>query len=138
MLHEQATTVAQVKIDRKSNEIASVSTLLAPLEISDRVGTNDALHTQRKTAKYLVEDKKASYFFTVTVKGNQLTTKADIELLNLTKTSPDHFTIEKGHGRIETRLTIIWIFLMLDRFVVYNVMFLIVKRKRFVTKPFMG
>jgi hypothetical protein len=50
----------------------------------------------------LVEDKKASYFFTV--KGNQLTKKADIELLNLTQTPPDHETIEKGHGRIETRL----------------------------------
>lgn len=101
VLHEQATTVAQVKIDSKSNEIPSVSTLLDPLEISDRVGTNDALHTQRKTAKYLVEDKKAYYFFTV--KGNQPTLKADIELLNLTKTSPDHETVEKGHGRIETR-----------------------------------
>ena len=101
VLHEQATTVAQVKIDSKSNEIPSVSTLLDPLDISDRVITFDALHTQRKTAKYLVEDKKAYYFFTV--KGNQPTLKADIELLNLTQTPPDHETVEKGHGRIETR-----------------------------------
>jgi hypothetical protein len=35
VLHEQATTVAQVKIDSKSNEIPSVSTLLEPLEISN-------------------------------------------------------------------------------------------------------
>lgn len=62
VLHEQATTVAQVKIESKSNEIPSVRTLLEPLEISERVVTFDALHTQRKTAKYLVEDKQAYYF----------------------------------------------------------------------------
>jgi len=71
------------------------------LDISGRVVTFDALHTQKKTAKFLVKEKCAHYFFTV--KGNQPTLKADIEQLKLEKMPPDHETIEKGHGRIETR-----------------------------------
>jgi predicted transposase YbfD/YdcC len=53
----------------KSNEIPQGSTLLDPLEIKDKVVTLSLLSTQKKTAKYLVEEKKAHYFFTV--KGNQ-------------------------------------------------------------------
>ena len=57
----------------------SYPTLLEPLDIKDRVVTLDALHTQKKTAKYNVSEKQAHYF--LTVKGNQPTLKADIEQL---------------------------------------------------------
>ena len=53
--------------------------MLEPLDIKDRVVTLDALHTQKKTAKYNVSEKQAHDFFTV--KGNQPTLKADIEQL---------------------------------------------------------
>jgi len=99
--HQQGTTIAQVKINNKSNEIPSVPPLLEPLDIKDRVVTLDALHTQKKTAKYLVEEKQAHYFFTV--KGNQPTLKKDIEQLHLDSQKPDYETVDKGHGRIETR-----------------------------------
>lgn len=101
VLHEQGTTIGQVQIANKSNEIPSVRILLESLDIKGRIITFDALHTQKKTAKYLVEDKQAHYLFTV--KGNQPTLKADIEQLQLEKQLPDHETVDKGHGRVETR-----------------------------------
>lgn len=70
VLHEQGTTIAFVTVESKSNEIPSVLTKLEPLDISNKVITLDALHTQKKTAKYLREEKQAHYLFTV--KGNQL------------------------------------------------------------------
>ena len=58
VLHGIGITIGQVTVSCKSNEIPSVQTLLEPLEISNCIVTFDALHTQKKTAKYLVEDKK--------------------------------------------------------------------------------
>ncbi len=48
--------------------------------------TLDALHTQKKTARYLVEEKQADYLFTV--KDNQKTLKEDIEDLNMVAFPP--------------------------------------------------
>jgi predicted transposase YbfD/YdcC len=45
------------------------------------VVTADALHTQKETARYVVEVKKADYLFTV--KDNQPTLKQDIADLHL-------------------------------------------------------
>lgn len=115
VLHEQGTTIAQLEVEKKSNEIPSVRTLLDPLDISNQVVTLDALHTQKKTAKYLVEEKQAYYFFTV--KGNQPTLKADIELLNLNQTFPEYETVDKGHGRVETRR--IWTSTALNNYLIF-------------------
>jgi predicted transposase YbfD/YdcC len=46
-LHQQAFTIAQVKIDSKTDEIPSVAILLEPLEINNQVVTFDALHTEK-------------------------------------------------------------------------------------------
>lgn len=67
--HQYALVYNQVQIDDKSNEIPAVKTLLDPLEIDGVLITADALHTQRESARYLVQDKGAHYFFTV--KDNQ-------------------------------------------------------------------
>ncbi len=45
------------------------------------VVTADALHTQTETARYLVEDKKSDYVFTV--KDNQPMLKQDMNDLHL-------------------------------------------------------
>jgi predicted transposase YbfD/YdcC len=50
------------------------------------VVTLDALHTQKDTARYIVEEKKADYLFTV--KDNQSTLKQDIEDLGLVSFPP--------------------------------------------------
>ncbi|MCD6153605.1 MAG: transposase, partial [Syntrophobacterales bacterium] len=44
-------------------------TRLEPLDLKGKAVTADAMHTQRKLARFLVEDKHADYYFTV--KDNQ-------------------------------------------------------------------
>ena len=48
--------------------------------------TADALHTQRETARFLVEEKKADYL--LIAKDNQPCLRADIELLDLMAIPP--------------------------------------------------
>ena len=57
--------------------------------------------TQREFARYLVDDRKAHYHFTV--KGNQGTLLADIALYVEHRQEPAVITVDAGHGRIETR-----------------------------------
>ena len=105
VLHGQGITIAQQRVESKTNEIPALRTLLEPLNIKGRVVTVDALHTQKKTASYLVDEKEAHYLFTV--KDNQPTLRADIAILNLDKEAPHHETTDKGHGRVESRK--IWV-----------------------------
>jgi hypothetical protein len=79
LLQGPGVTVAQREIPAKTNEIPEIKPLLAPLDLSGRVVTADALHTQRETARFLVEDKHAHYLFTV--KENQPTLYADLKAL---------------------------------------------------------
>ena len=62
--------LAQREVGHKTNEITQVKPLLDPLPMDGAVVTLDALHAQRETARYLVEDKHAGYIFTA-VKDNQ-------------------------------------------------------------------
>ena len=71
LLHNEAVVTAQIAVPDKTNEIPCAKVLLDPLDLSGAVVTADALHTQRETARYLVEDKEADYLFTV--KENQPT-----------------------------------------------------------------
>lgn len=105
VLHGQGLTIAQQKVDSKTNEIPALRILLEPLNIKGKIVTVDALHTQRETAKYLVEKKEAHYLFTV--KKNQPTLYTDIALLKMEEEKHYHETIDKGHGRIENRR--IWV-----------------------------
>lgn len=79
ILHKEGIVIAQKKVEDKTNEIPMVKELLDPLEMEGAVATLDALHTQTKTAKYLIEEKKADYVFVA--KDNQETLKNDIAAL---------------------------------------------------------
>ena len=68
----QGTVIAQREIAEKTNEIPELRAMLNDLDVQGKVITADALHTQRETARFLVEEKKAHYLFTA-VKGNQRT-----------------------------------------------------------------
>lgn len=81
VLHREGIVVAQSRVPSATNEIPCVEPLLADLEIEGAVVTADALHTQKSTANFIVEEKKADYVFTV--KENQPTLKSDIESLHL-------------------------------------------------------
>lgn len=77
--------------------------LLDGIDIKDKDITADAMHTQWRFARYLVEDKKAHYHFTV--KGNQPTLLDDIAYyFQNTDAEPEFVDITAGeHGRIESR-----------------------------------
>lgn len=62
--------IAQKDIDAKTNEITQVRPLLDDLDITGALVTADALHVQKDTARYLVQDRQAGYLFTA-VKDNQ-------------------------------------------------------------------
>lgn len=72
------------------------------LDIEDKTITGDALLTQRKLARYLVEDRLAHYVFIV--KDNQPKLAKAIRLVFESRGTPDYsepVTLE--HGRIESR-----------------------------------
>ena len=75
----QGVTIAQIEVNQKTNEIPELARLLAPMNIQGRVITADAMHTQKATARFIVEEKSADYLFTV--KKNQKTLHADIATL---------------------------------------------------------
>jgi len=86
VLHREGVIVAQVAVGAKTNEIPCVKPLLAELNIEGAVVTADAMHTQKETARFLVEDKKADYVFTV--KDNQPTLLQDIVDLGIEALPP--------------------------------------------------
>jgi hypothetical protein len=79
-LQKQAVTISQVEVGEKTNEIPMIQPLLDKLNIKGSVVTADAMHTQVKTAKYIVEAKHADYLFIV--KENQKNLLDDIATLD--------------------------------------------------------
>jgi hypothetical protein len=86
ILHQEAVVVAQMDVEEKTNEIPKLPALLAPLPLAGTVVTADALHTQKETARYLVEEKHADYLFIA--KDNQPTLRQDIADLHLESIPP--------------------------------------------------
>jgi predicted transposase YbfD/YdcC len=103
--------LGQRKVDDKSNEITAIPELLKVLDIKGCTITIDAMGCQRKIAEEIFK-KEADYVFSL--KGNQanLHEKAQ-ELFDATDKDATtlqamwyktYKTIEKDHGRIETRI----------------------------------
>lgn len=100
--------LGQMKVDEKSNEITAIPKLLEMLDINGCLVTIDAMGTQKEIAEKIVSGG-ADYI--LALKGNQGTLHDDIKLSfdgatpeKLTERTSDFYeTIEKGHGRIETR-----------------------------------
>lgn len=61
--------MGRVEVDGKTNELSAFRPLFEPLDLTDRVVTADALHTQRDHAAFLVTEKRAH--FILIVKKNQ-------------------------------------------------------------------
>jgi predicted transposase YbfD/YdcC len=94
--------IAQRDVDQKTNEITQVAPLLKDVDIAGALMTADAMHVQKETARYLVEDKKADYLFTA-VKENQPSLFAALDALDWAGTAVVHTAHDRGHGRDETR-----------------------------------
>jgi predicted transposase YbfD/YdcC len=85
----------------KTNEITTIPALLDLLYIKASIITIDAMGTQTKIAKKIIENN-ADYI--LAVKGNQKELEEDVKLTCCRKQKLfDTSTVEKGHGRIETR-----------------------------------
>jgi predicted transposase YbfD/YdcC len=102
MAHELPAVLAQRDVAHKTNEITQLKPLLDPLELTGWAVTLDALHAQRETARYLVEDKGAAYVFTA-IKDNQPTLFAQLNALPWTTAPIGHTSHDRGHGREERR-----------------------------------
>lgn len=105
---ESGLALGQVQTEAGSNEIEAVPRLLQQLKLKGKLVTLDAIHCQSQTAWQLHEQ---GAYYVLCVKGNQPELRKSIE---------DHVrsrggftgqeggnnclqTVEKGHGRIETR-----------------------------------
>lgn len=88
---------------KQTNEIKYAPLLLDAIPIKNKDITSDALHTQTAFAHYLVEERKAHYYFCV--KGNQPTLLADIECYFASDLGQADYEdkVSIGHGRIEVR-----------------------------------
>jgi predicted transposase YbfD/YdcC len=104
----QRLVLGQVKVAEKSNEITAIPELLKLLTLKGATVTIDAMGCQKEIAKTIVE-KEADYV--LALKGNQGTLSDDVELFFAEQKACDfkdttvsrHRTLEKSHGRIETR-----------------------------------
>ena len=109
--------LGQMKVAEKSNEITAVPELLRALELAGCVVTLDAMGCQKKIAKEIIE---ADADYVLALKGNQETVHEEVKSYlddaiaqsAAAKPGPSHVpssdlafhqTVEKDHGRIETR-----------------------------------
>jgi predicted transposase YbfD/YdcC len=105
-------TLGQVAVDAKSNEITAIPRLIELLDLKGCVVTIDAAGCQKEIAAQIVA-KDADYV--LALKENQPTLYkqvSDYFLEQLEKEGPGsklrrHRQVEKGHGRTETRETLV-------------------------------
>ena len=108
---QQAKVMSQVEVGRKENEIVKAPKTLKLAEISQKVITADAMHTQRGLATQILE-AQGDYVFPV--KENQPQLYKNIQSLfapqypkpGFGKIQTDFLNaqkVNKGHGRIEVR-----------------------------------
>ena len=99
-------SLGQVACAEKSNEITAIPELLRLVDVKGAIITIDAMGTQKAIATEIV-DQGADYV--LALKGNQETLHqaiighVDEQLEGDAAISHEHVTVEKGHGRVETR-----------------------------------
>src|SRR5271163_2686251 len=101
-------TLAQISVPEKTNEITAIPVLLDHLaerkQLEGALVTIDAMGCQVEIAAKSVEHKSD---FLLPLKGNQPTLEAEVEAYFETAPAEElvcKTTVEKGHGRIETRV----------------------------------
>ena len=109
---EQAKVMSQVAVGRKENEITKAPEALKKVEISRKIITADALHTQKALSAQIIK-QGGNYVWPV--KENQLRLYQNIQQLfapehpkpGFGKIKMDFLStqkVSKGHGRLETRI----------------------------------
>ncbi len=105
---ENRLVLAQVAVDRKSNEITAIPLLLRQLSLSGCIVTIDAMGTQKEITQQIVDDHGD---FVLALKKNHRTLRRGVEQAfasALAGSLPQiqvycYETVEKGHGRLEIR-----------------------------------
>lgn len=105
---ENGLVLGQIKVDEKSNEITAIPQLLRTLELADCIVTIDAMGTQKEIAR---EIREADADYVLALKGNHETALEEVSTFLLDAKDKDFKgvshdfleTVEKDHGRIETR-----------------------------------
>jgi predicted transposase YbfD/YdcC len=105
---ENGMVLGQIKVDEKSNEITAIPQLLRALELADCIVTIDAMGTQKEIARE-IRDADADYV--LALKGNHETALEEVSSFLLDAKDKSFAavahdfleTVEKDHGRIETR-----------------------------------
>lgn len=100
--------LGQVATDAKSNEITTIPQLLSLLMLKGAIVTIDAMGCQTKIAEQII-DQGGNYL--LALKGNQGVLAAQVEEAIIAADAKDYAgvesealdTVERGHGRIETR-----------------------------------
>lgn len=100
--HDTGTVVGQRNVDNdKTNEILALAPLLGPIELTGRVVTADAMHTQKKAARFVVEGKGAHYLLGVKENQPTLWNAAVTASERIDLDAPEHETVQRAHGRID-------------------------------------
>jgi len=104
---DRSVTLGQLAVDAKSNEVTAIPSLLEMLELRGATVTIDAAGCQRNVAKAIVT-KGADYV--LALKSNQPSLLEEVAdyFADALETEPElsrHQSVDKGHGRIETRTT---------------------------------
>ena len=105
---ENGLVLGQIKVDEKSNEITAIPQLLRTLELAECIVTIDAMGTQKEIAR---EIREADADYVLALKGNHERALEEVSTFLLGAkdkgfkgVSHDFLeTVEKDHGRIETR-----------------------------------
>jgi len=98
---ENGICLAQIACGEKSNEITIIPKVLELLEIKGAIVTIDAMGTQTAIVEKIIE-KEGDYI--LAVKGNQGSLEEEVHTAcKRNRPVSDTTTVEKGHGRIETR-----------------------------------
>ena len=101
MDHTTRAVLAQADVAGTTNELTGFRPLLERLDLTGRVVTADALHTQREHADWLVTAKHAAYV--LLVKANQPTLRHQLTTLPWRDVPVLDETRDRGHQRVEVR-----------------------------------
>ena len=113
--NENKLVLGQLCVEEKSNEITAIPKLLELLWLEGSIVTIDAMRTQKKIAAKIVE-KKADYI--LSLKENHETFYEEVQTLFANQETMEDFskqgkrfeestTLDKGHGRLETRRCVV-------------------------------
>jgi predicted transposase YbfD/YdcC len=101
---ENRLVLAQVAVEKKSNEITAIPKLLEQLALKGCIVTIDAMGTQKEIAKQIVDDDGD---YVLALKGNHAILRRAVEETFASSDAKGqalfHETVDKGHGRIEIR-----------------------------------